>query len=412
MTHVNYGIIDNEIKLIDSLKYYQKTLADLSTTLTPEEKRAAVKVTKQFFNQHYYFSTVWPYLMLKLQEKVLDIVTSGKGVIPYELIVDMKSLLLTPHDEQFWNKTEFFSEIKLQAVDDESNENSTFLFKTLKMRNLGNLNDLYNTQDFILLCEILESRFQAMQNTCGFNPRKCNSASTMSGCIEREMSKVIITLPTKIKHVEILNKQLLTVLFALIIGWLLTPNFVDSEMTVKKDFNYKIAHNLKTADNQKTKKRVITKILKLDENNQYGYGMTKSLPTGCIKDNSDLSWKIFNLLLESVSLEDGIGHLYIVNIEFDTKNASEKILTYNEIYPPIIEKQKVIDSSERSTYQLLELFVMGEIYAAAKPEQDGAGAETIKPGNKRFGRRKRKKNETKKNKRRKRKSAKPKFLSG
>ena len=45
LTHVNYGIIDNEIKLIDSLKYYQKSLADLCSTLTPEEKRAAEKVT-------------------------------------------------------------------------------------------------------------------------------------------------------------------------------------------------------------------------------------------------------------------------------------------------------------------------------------------------------------------------------
>ena len=90
-------------------------------------------------------------------------------------------------------------------------------------------------------------------------------------------------------------------------------------MTVKKDFNYKIAYNLKTADNQKAKKRVITKILKLDENNQCGHGMTKSLPTGCIKDNSDLSWETSNLLLERVSL-DRIGHLYIDDIEFDTKN--------------------------------------------------------------------------------------------
>ena len=122
-------------------------------------------------------------------------------------------------------------------------------------------------------------------------------------------------------------------------------------MTVKKDFNYKITYNLKTADNQKAKKRVTTKILKLDEKNQYGHGMTKSLPTCCIKGNSDLSLKTFNLLLESVSLEDRIGH---------TKNASEKILAYNEIYLPIIEKQKVIDPCERSTYQLLEQFVMGE----------------------------------------------------
>ena len=113
--------------------------------------------------------------------------TSGKDIIPFELIVDMQSLLLTPDDDQFWDKTDFFSELKLQAVNDKSNENSKFLLKTLKMRNLGDLNDLYNTQDVILLCEILESKFQAMQNTYGFNPRKCSSASTMSGCIEREM---------------------------------------------------------------------------------------------------------------------------------------------------------------------------------------------------------------------------------
>ena len=217
----------------------------------------------------------------------------------------------------------------------------------------------------ILLCEILESRFQAMQKTYGFSPIKCNSASTMSGCIEREMSKVIITLPTKIKHVEIFEQTVIGG-FSCVNNrlafdtQLLLPNLVDSEMTVKKDFNYKIAYNLKTVDNQKSKKRVITKILKLDENNQYGHGMTKSLPTGCIKDNSDLSWKTFNLLLESVSNEDRIGHLYIVDIEFDTKNASEKILAYNEIYPPIIEKQKVIHPCERSTYQLLEQFCMGE----------------------------------------------------
>ena len=291
--------------------------------------------------------------------------TSGKSIIPYELIVDMKSLLWTPDDEQFWNKTEFFSELKLQAVDDESYENSKFSYKTLKMRNLGDLNDLHNTQDVILLCEILESRFQVMQNTYGFNPRKCNSVSTVSGCIEREMSKVIITLSTKIKHVEIFEQTVIGG-FSCVNNrlafdtQLLLPNFVDSKMTVKKDLNYKIAYNLKTADNQKTKKRAITKILKLYENNEYGHEMTKSLPTGCIKDNSDLSWKTFNILLESVSLEDRIGHLYFVDIQFDTKNASEKILAFNEIYPPIIEKQKVIATCERSTYQLLEQFVIGE----------------------------------------------------
>ena len=56
---------------------------------------------------------------------------------------------------------------------------------------------------------------------------------------------------------------------------------------------------------------------KLDENNQHGLGMTKPLPTGYIKQNFDRSWRTFKLLLQSVALDDQIGHLYIVDIEFD-----------------------------------------------------------------------------------------------
>ena len=51
------------------------------------------------------------------------------------------------------------------------------------------------------------------------------------------------------------------------------------------------------------KKRVISKIFKLGENSQYGNGMTKPLPTVCIKDNSDISQEKINFLLEKVDFE-------------------------------------------------------------------------------------------------------------
>ena len=37
-----------------------------------------------------------------------------------------------------------------------------------------------------------------------------------------------------------------------------------------------------------------------------------------------------------------------------------KEFAYNEIYPPIIEKQRIIDPCERSVFQLLEQFVRGQ----------------------------------------------------
>ena len=54
--------------------------------------------------------------------------------------------------------------------------------------------------------------------------------------------------------------------------------------------------------------------------------MTKLLPTGCIKNDSDISWETFNILLAKANFEDEIGHLYVVDIIFDFKNATKKKL--------------------------------------------------------------------------------------
>ena len=38
LTHINYRYIGGEVKFIDPLKYYQKSLAELASTLTEDEK--------------------------------------------------------------------------------------------------------------------------------------------------------------------------------------------------------------------------------------------------------------------------------------------------------------------------------------------------------------------------------------
>ena len=95
--------------------------------------------------------------------------------------------------------------------------------------------------------------------------------------------------------------------------------------------------------------------MNLGENNQYGYSVTKPLPTGCIKENKNFSWVNFNILIESVDLTDKLVTCLLL-IFFDGENANEKQLPYNEIFPPGIEKQKILKAYECSAYQLLELF--------------------------------------------------------
>ena len=111
------------------------------------------------------------------KENILNIIPDGKGIIPYEKIIDMNSLDIAP-ERDFFKLTEFYSSLKQSAVNESDYESSKFLFKKLKMRNINDMNDLNNMQDVILLTEIIENRFEEMYKKYQYNPRKCNSAST------------------------------------------------------------------------------------------------------------------------------------------------------------------------------------------------------------------------------------------
>ena len=112
LTHMNYGNIGGEVKFIDTIKYYQKRLAELTPTLTEDEKNSVKYLAKQFFNQHCYFSEIWKYLGDAQKNEILDIISEGKGIIPNEKIGDMISMFLTPENNVFFEKTEFYSDLK------------------------------------------------------------------------------------------------------------------------------------------------------------------------------------------------------------------------------------------------------------------------------------------------------------
>ena len=87
--------------------------------------------------------------------------------------------------------------------------------------------------------------------------------------------------------------------------------------------------------------------------------MTKPLSYSCIKKQEYApSLLEFNKILDKISHEDKIGHLFIVDIKFHNKNP--KTMLFNEIYPPIFEKNKKMEPSVRSTLQLMSIFVRDE----------------------------------------------------
>ena len=85
----------------------------------------------------------------------------------------------------------------------------------------------------------------------------------------------------------------------------------DTQILLNDKINEKELFNLEI-DGKKQTKRISTKILKMDKNNQYGQAMTKPLLYGCIKEQEHPpSLLEFNKILDKISHEDKIGHLFI-----------------------------------------------------------------------------------------------------
>lgn len=164
----------------------------------------------------------------------------------------------------------------------------------------------------------------------------------------------MIALPISFAHVEIFEKTFtgglscVNTRLGFDIGILL-PNLTQrdyNKMNITESFkafkrdDLKICYRLKLdGEEDYSDWRVIAKILKLNENNQYDFVMTKPMPIGSIKRKQP-DWKEFNLLLETVTLDDKIGHLFIIDNKFDYENVDAKQLMYNEIYPPVLINQK------------------------------------------------------------------------
>lgn len=53
-----------------------------------------------------------------------------------------------------------------------------------------------------------EQRSFLLQKSFKYNPRKCNSASSFSSCVQRDKSKCCIALPTNAEHIRLFKKTL------------------------------------------------------------------------------------------------------------------------------------------------------------------------------------------------------------
>ena len=227
---------------------------------------------------------------------ILDYLASGKGMIPYQLKTDFESFDIRP-EKEFFSHQDFYSFLKEKNISEEECENIKKFFCFLRLKTLGDLNRIYSFQDTAILCEIFEQRSSLLQKLFKYNAKKCNSASSFLGCVQRLKSKCCIVLPTDAEIVRVFEKTVMG-------GYscVNTRMGFDTNIFLKDTKNKKVL--FKTADGPL--KRFSSKIIKMDENNQYGMAMTRPLPYGCIKRKKTLNFKELEQLLKSITLEDKI----------------------------------------------------------------------------------------------------------
>ena len=135
------------------------------------------------------------------KEWVLDYLSLGKGVIPYEMIQRFYFLDISPE------KGFFFCLIIFTLLKDY--ETVKNFCQTLNLDNLRQLKKLYNFEDTVILVEIFEQRCNHFQGLFKFNPTKCNSVSCLSGCVHEDKSKCLIALPTNASYILLFERTLI-----------------------------------------------------------------------------------------------------------------------------------------------------------------------------------------------------------
>ena len=58
LSNINFSNIGTQIKIIDTMKYFQCSLAQIASTATNEERATMKKLLLEFLVSHYYFNVV------------------------------------------------------------------------------------------------------------------------------------------------------------------------------------------------------------------------------------------------------------------------------------------------------------------------------------------------------------------
>ena len=338
--------IGYEVVFRDSLKFFQDSLDNLGKSASADEVMGIKKDTLRFVKNHSYLSKVFDKLSVGEKLEGLELLTK-KGAIPYDLFRTGGELSCA----EFPPIQSFISSLKMKNIDESDYENVKKIWNVFQLRNLDDLNALYNASDVIIMANVVNKRLHKLFHLFGYEPKHFASTTGFSSAALAKHSRQIITNPQN-------NDVLMAFENAVRGGY--------SAVMQRLSFDTSIIPGPKTTPyiwnpvkEEMERFFFYCKTVKVDENNQYGFSMSKKLPTDSVQrvtfsTNDDDLTQLNDYLQQIMASYDeetaDIGYLVVVDLSPPT---SDKVIEIAmcEAYIPIFERTS-LSVADMSTFYL------------------------------------------------------------
>ena len=319
-----------------AISRHEKTrhTSDYQSEYTHTDKSSTLP--ELFPNLHAYFMKKWK--NISNQDEAFSMLTR-KLSYPYCYMDSFDKFKET----QLPTQKAFFSDLTKKDISDADYKFAKEIWKTFKLKNLGELQDLYVEVDTLLLADVFESYRKVIHNKYGLEPVHFYTAPSLSWSAGLKLTKAKLEIPLDV------NMHL----------------FIDSGLRGGISM---VCDAFARANNKYLKEYYDPSSLQsflmfVDANNLYGWAMSQMLPTGGFKwislskglKRPEVSESIGGYRTMSewtddilrLDEEDSIGYIFQVDLEYPDNLRSDE--THDNF--PLAPESLKIEKDMLSTYQ-------------------------------------------------------------
>ena len=236
-------MLGNHLTFIDSFQFMSSSLNKLVSNLPKDDLINTSKVFKG---------------------KRLNLM-SQKGVYPYDFMDSFEKFNQT----ELPTKDQFYSILNDQHITDDEYDHAKKVWKTFKIKTMGEYNDLYLGRDVLLLTDVFENFRKTCMQYYKLDPCHYFTSPGLSWDATLKMTNIKLVLMTDIDMFQFIEKGMRGGVSYI------ANRYGNAKNKYMKEYD------------EKAPSRYRRYIMYLDANNLYGWAMSQYLPTGNLKWMTD-----------------------------------------------------------------------------------------------------------------------------